>query len=153
MADRDDQQGSSQQVPAAASSRFLDYLGLEFDEMERGRVRAHLVADDRHHQPYGIVHGGVYAAIVETLASIAAALEVWDDGMVVVGVSNATDFLRAHRTGRLDAAAEPVHVGRSQQLWQVTVTRSEDGKAVARGQVRLQNLPADQALDGRPATG
>lgn len=131
------------EVPAAARSAFVEHLGIAFDDVERGRVRAHLIADERHHQPYGIVHGGVYAAVVETLASIAAALEVWDDGQVVVGVSNQTDFLRAHRDGRLDAVAEAVHVGRSQQLWQVSITRANDGKTVARGQVRLQNLPAD----------
>lgn len=140
-------------VPAVMHSPFVDHVGIEFDELSRGRVRAHVDAGTRHHQPYGIVHGGVYAAIVETLASVAAALNVWDQGMVVVGVSNSTDFLRSHREGRLDAVAEPIHVGRTQQLWTVVITRASDGKPVARGQVRLQNLPGEQPLAGRAPAG
>jgi uncharacterized protein (TIGR00369 family) len=70
----------------------------------------------------------------------------------VVGVSNLTDFLRPHREGRVDAIASPVFVGRTQQLWAVEISRASDGKLVARGQVRLQNLT--QLPDDRgPASG
>lgn len=126
-------------------------LGLEWDRLAIDRVSAWLDCDDRHHQPYGIVHGGVWCAVVESMASVGAALRALATGDVVVGVSNTTDFLRAHRVGRVDAVAEPVHVGRSQQLWQVVLTRASDGKPVARGQVRLQQLPADRSLAGRAA--
>lgn len=123
---------------------FVGGLGLVFDGLEDGGVRAHLDCGPAHHQPYGIVHGGVYAAIVETLASISAALDVEAQGKVVVGVSNATDFLRAHRSGRIDAVATPIHRGRLQHVWVVEITRASDGKLVARGQVRLQVLEPDQ---------
>lgn len=115
-------------------------LGLIWDEISRERAVAHMETTERHHQPFGLVHGGVWCAIVESLASMGAAFQPPARGKMVVGVSNTSDFLRSHRTGRVDAIAEPVHVGRSQQLWQVTITRAVDGKAVARGQVRLQNL-------------
>jgi 1,4-dihydroxy-2-naphthoyl-CoA hydrolase len=126
-------------------------LGLVWDTFSLDRVTAHLDCNDRHHQPYGIVHGGVWCAVVESLASFGAALHAAATGSVVVGVSNATDFLRAHREGRVDAVAEPIHTGRSQQLWQVVLTRTSDGKPVARGQVRLQQLPADRSLAGQVA--
>jgi 1,4-dihydroxy-2-naphthoyl-CoA hydrolase len=126
-------------------------IGLSWGSFAVDRVTAHLDCDARHHQPYGIVHGGVWCAIVESMASIGAALRAAATGDVVVGVSNTTDFLRAHRTGRVDAVAEPIHVGRTQQLWQVVITRSSDGKPVARGQVRLQQLPGDRMLTGEPA--
>lgn len=128
-----------------------DTLGIRWDLFSPDRVEAHLEAGAAHHQPYGIVHGGVYCGVVETLASVAAALRVLGDGNAVVGVHNATDFIRAHRTGRLDAVATPVHVGRTQHLWEVVITRAEDGKQVARGQVRLQVISADQALAGAAA--
>jgi len=115
-------------------------IGIVWDELSLHRAVAHIDTGERHHQPYGIVHGGVWCSVVESLASVAAALQVAQDGRFVVGVSNATDFLRSHRTGRIDAVAEPIHVGRTQQLWQVILTRADDGKAVARGQVRLQNV-------------
>lgn len=120
-----------------------DALGLTIDMVSPDRVEGHLVAGPPHHQPYGIVHGGVYCSVVETIASVAGALRVMADGKICVGVSNTTDFLRAHREGRLDAVATPIHVGRLQHLWQVEITR-EDGKVVARGQVRLQVLDADR---------
>ncbi len=127
-----------------ALDRFVvGSLGVVWDTFALDRVTAHLEAGPQHHQVHGIVHGGVWCAVVETMASVAAALRAMPQGRIVVGVSNATDFLRAHREGRVDATAEPVHVGRSQQLWQVVIERASDGKVVARGQVRLQNIDPD----------
>ena len=119
-------------------------LGLELEELSLEHVAAHLDCDERHHQPFGIVHGGVWCAVVESLASIGAAMHAVQQGRQVVGVNNSTDFLRAHRLGRVDCRARPVHVGRSQQLWHVVLDRAEDGKTVARGQVRLQNVDPAQ---------
>jgi uncharacterized protein (TIGR00369 family) len=93
------------------------------------------------HQPYGIVHGGVHCSVIETVASYGAAL--WFSDGQVVGVSNQTDFLRAVREGRLTATATPIHRGRLQQLWLVEI-RDRTDRMVARGQVRLQNLPANR---------
>ena len=118
-----------------------DAMGMVLDLLSPDRVEGHVVAGPQHHQPYGIVHGGVYCSMVESLASIAGAMRVLADGKIVVGVSNTTDFLRATREGRLQGIATPVHVGRLQHLWQVEVAR-EDGKLAARGQVRLQVLDA-----------
>jgi 1,4-dihydroxy-2-naphthoyl-CoA hydrolase len=128
-----------------------EILGLVLDEISLQHVRAHVECGPRHHQPYGIVHGGVWCAIVESLASLGAGVNAASQGKVVVGVANSTDFIRAHRTGRVDALAEPVHVGRGQQLWQVVLRREEDGKVVARGQVRLQGISPEQELAGRGA--
>lgn len=66
---------------------------------------------------------------------------VKDTGKQVVGVSNATDFLRSHRSGHLRVVGEPVHQGRSYQLWQVEI-RTDDhaAKLIARRQARLQNV-------------
>ena len=119
-------------------------LGLVWDRISREEAHAHLEVDDRHRQPYGIVHGGVWCSVVESLASVAAVLRVAGDGRFVVGVSNTTDFLRSHRQGRIDAVATPIHVGRSQQLWQVVLSRAIDGVPVARGQVRLANVDPEQ---------
>jgi 1,4-dihydroxy-2-naphthoyl-CoA hydrolase len=124
-------------------SPFGDLIGLEWDLLSPERIEAHLDIDERHHQPYGIVHGGVYASIVETVGSVGAAVNVHERGKIVVGVNNSTDFLRAHREGRLDVVGTPLHAGRLQQLWAVDITRA-DGKTVARGQLRLQVLDPDR---------
>jgi uncharacterized protein (TIGR00369 family) len=118
-----------------------EYLGLEWDERSPSRMRAHLEVGPRHQQPYGIVHGGAWASIVESVASHGASLAAFEMGIAgVVGTSNLTDFLRSHKEGRVDVVGTPVFVGRTQQLWSVEIIRPSDGKLVARGQVRLQNL-------------
>ena len=132
---------------------FVRGIGLEITEVAVDRVAGVLDAGPQHHQPYGLVHGGVYAAIVETPASFGAAASVAERGDAVVGVSNATDFLRPHRTGRLRAVATPLHQGRTHQLWEVAITREADGKMVARGQVRLQVLPAEAVVATDQAAG
>ena len=103
-------------------------------------VTGHIDAGPAHHTPWGVVHGGVYATAVETACSIGASTAVNGAGQFAVGLSNHTDFLRAHREGRLDVRARPVHQGRTGQLWHCDITR-EDGKLVAQGRVRLQNVP------------
>jgi 1,4-dihydroxy-2-naphthoyl-CoA hydrolase len=114
-------------------------LGFTFDEVGPDRVVLSWTAADQHLQPYGIVHGGVHCAAVETSASVGAALWFAERGQVV-GVSNHTNFLRAARAGdRLVATATPIHRGRTQQLWLVEIRDGED-RQVARGEVRLQNL-------------
>ena len=78
--------------------------------------------------------------MVETFASIGAWMAVRDSGRHTVGVANSTDFLRSTTSGRLDVVATAVYQGRTQQLWEVRMTRAEDGALVAQGQLRLQNL-------------
>jgi uncharacterized protein (TIGR00369 family) len=103
-------------------------------------------------QPWGIVHGGVYCSIVETVASISG--YVWltaNGGGTCVGVSNNTDFLHSVSSGMLRATSSPIHRGRRQQLWVVTIDDDRD-RCVARGQVRLQNLPASVSETRRDLT-
>lgn len=120
---------------------FVTHTGIDITEATAGRVVGRVDVEPHHHQPYGLVHGGVYCTLVETLASTGAALWALDQGMAgSVGVSNSTDFLRGTKDGTLVGEATPIHRGRTQQIWQVVVTRLADQKVAARGQVRLQNL-------------
>lgn len=120
---------------------FVRSLGIEIVEASSERIRGRMAVTPDHHQPYGIVHGGVYCTIVETLASAAGALWAIDQGLSgCVGVSNTTDFIRSTRDGVLIGQATPIHRGRTQQLWEVVVTRENDETIVAHGQVRLHNL-------------
>ncbi|HUA73048.1 MAG TPA: PaaI family thioesterase [Solirubrobacteraceae bacterium] len=125
-----------------SASEFMRLFEIEFGERGPTRVTGSVAADERHHQPWGLVHGGLYTTIIETFATTGAFEAVKDQGMQAVGVSNLTDFLRPHRSGRLNVEANVVHQGRTQQLWQVEIRRPDDHKLVARGQVRLQNVEA-----------
>jgi 1,4-dihydroxy-2-naphthoyl-CoA hydrolase len=119
---------------------FDNELGLEYIELTADGGRARLEIKNKLLQPWGIVHGGVYCAIIEGLASLSG--QVWlseNGGGHVVGVNNNTDFLRAISSGTVTAVSTPIHRGRRQQLWLITITDDND-RAVARGQVRLQNI-------------
>lgn len=128
-------------TPEALSAPFDRELGLVYTEVTPDGVRAELAVKPTLLQPMGIVHGGVWCAVVESLASVSA--YTWlaaNGGGNVVGVNNNTDFLRAVTEGTAYAVSEPVHRGRLQQLWSVAI-RDAGGRLIARGQVRLQNLP------------
>ena len=125
-----------------SESDFMRLLDIEFEERGPSRVAGSIAADERHHQPWGLVHGGLYTTAIETFATTGAFEAVKDSGRMAVGVANVTDFLRPHRSGRLAVVATPIQQGRTQQLWQVEIRRPEDDKLVARGQVRLQNVEA-----------
>jgi uncharacterized protein (TIGR00369 family) len=132
------------------SGGFFEVIGGRYQELAPDRVVGTLDVGPQHHQPYGVVNGGVYCTMVESLGSMGGAQ--WaaaQEGIVgVVGVNNTTDFIRSHRDGPLRAEATPIHRGRTQQLWQVVVTRDSDGKVVARGQIRLQNVVDPEVIGG-----
>jgi 1,4-dihydroxy-2-naphthoyl-CoA hydrolase len=123
----------------ATASAFVRAVGLAFDEVGPTRVTGTIKLGADHHQRGGIVHGGVYAAAIETAAGVGAGRAAREHGLVAVGVNNNTNFLRPVRTGRVSVLAEPIHQGRTQQLWEVRITDG-DGRLVASGQVRLQNV-------------
>ena len=131
-------------MTSAQASELMELLDIQFEEITVTRVSGSIAADERHHQPWGLVHGGLYTTVIETFATRGAFEAVKARGQHAVGVSNATDFLRPHRTGRLHVLAVPIQQGRTQQLWQVEIRRPDDDKLVARGQVRLQNIDAPQ---------
>ena len=123
---------------------FDNELGLKFIEVTPDGGRAELEINDKLLQPWGIVHGGVYCSIIESLASVSGAVWFAENGAggTVVGVNNNTDFLRAISSGTVTAVSTPIHRGRRQQLWLITITDDKD-RVVARGLVRLQNIPQE----------
>lgn len=122
-------------------------MDLRFVRATRDEVVAEWTVGPQHLQAYGIVHGGVHAGVVETLASVGAALDAAARGQSVVGLENQTSFLRAVREGTLRAVARPLARGRRTQVWEATITDAE-GRAVATGRVRLLALDADAVVAG-----
>lgn len=125
-------------VTIESASHFQEVLGIELVDASEDKVVFTCPIKPEMHQPYGIVHGGVYCSIVESAASMAAAIWLGDKGYVV-GVVNTTNFIRATREGTLTATATPLQRGRTQQLWQVEILDDAD-RLVAHGQVRLANI-------------
>ena len=110
-------------------------LGLEIQRASAGEVLAEWSIAAHHLQPHGVVHGGVYASVVEACCSIGASLAA-PEGKQVVGVENHTSFLRAVRSGRLRARAVPLHAGRQAQLWECAII-DEGERLIATGRLRV----------------
>ena len=136
---------SGTDVAPPPSGTFVEHMRestqYRLHEVSGRRVHASMMLTEAHHQPFGIVHGGVYAFAVEGVASTGANAAVADRGMYAVGVNNSTDFVRPMVEGAVDVIAEPIFQGRTQQLWGVEITRQADGMLLARGQLRLYNRP------------
>lgn len=103
-------------------------LGIEIVEVAPSRVVVRLEVGPMHHQPYGILHGGVSALLAESAASIGAATAA-PAGTSVVGVELNANHLRAMRTGTLTATATPVHTGRRIHVWNVELA-DQDGRMI-----------------------
>ena len=131
--------------PFLESVNFVGHNGIEVTEITADFVTGRVVINENHHQPYGVIHGGLHCTFAETLASAGAAFWAVEQGLAgAVGLSNKTDFIRATTKGVLLGKATPIHRGRTQQIWQVFITREEDGKLAAQTQVRLQNVTSTE---------
>jgi 1,4-dihydroxy-2-naphthoyl-CoA hydrolase len=114
------------QLPDRYSPHGFDSLyGLELTELADGVARGRVVVRDELKQPMGLVHGGVYAAIAESLASIGTAVAVAADGRMAMGLSNQTSFLRPITEGTISAVATARHRGRTTWVWEVEMTNDQ----------------------------
>ncbi len=114
-------------------------LGVEHVELTADKVAVRFTIGEKHLQPFGIPHGGIYCSVHESTASIGAQIWLGTKG-VVVGTNNSTDFIRQAAVGdTITVTATLIHRGRTQQLWHLDSV-NQDGKLIAQGQVRLANL-------------
>ena len=111
-------------------------MGITIVTATPDEVTCEWQVEQKHHQVYGIVHGGVHCGVIETLASVGAALVALPRGQRVVGLENSTSFIRAVRSGKLHGKATPITRGRTTQVWEVSI-RNEEHQLVAQGRVRL----------------
>jgi 1,4-dihydroxy-2-naphthoyl-CoA hydrolase len=110
------------QFPHRARTGFDHLVGLELLECGPEVARGQVEVRDELKQPAGLVHGGVYASIAESLASLGTAVGVWEDGNAAMGLSNQTSFLRPITEGTIHAEASRRHRGRSTWVWEVEFT-------------------------------
>lgn len=146
-------------TPGSDVSEFLNAhldgwstaMGLRYVRASRDEVVAELTVGPQHLQIYGIVHGGVHAGLVETLASVGAALNGVERGQAAVGLENHTSFLRAVRSGVVRGTAHPLTRGRRSQVWEVNVHDADD-HLLATGRVRVLCLDPGTEVAGEVVT-
>jgi 1,4-dihydroxy-2-naphthoyl-CoA hydrolase len=118
-----------------------DVLGFELLEANGERCRGRCSVEPRVQQPMGLVHGGAYAALAESMASVATVVAVAPGGSFAVGQSNHTTFLRPVTSGHVNAEGQPRHRGRTTWIWDVDFT-DDDGRLCAISRVALAVRPA-----------
>jgi 1,4-dihydroxy-2-naphthoyl-CoA hydrolase len=129
--------------PVIPLDRSFDALyGLEVLEIDEERVRAQVVVRDELKQPMGLVHGGVLAAIAESITSLATFRAVFPEGSSAQGLSNHSSFLRPIREGTIHAEARRRHRGRTTWVWDVDIS-DDQGRlcAIVRMTVAVRALP------------
>jgi uncharacterized protein (TIGR00369 family) len=126
---------------------WVSASGLKFLKATRDEVIAELEVKSQHLQAYGLVHGGVYCGMVETVASVGAGVDAFHQGRLVVGLENHTSFLHAVRGGFLKAVGKPLSRGRRSQSWEVAI-QDGTGRTVATGRVRLLCFESESPVAG-----
>jgi len=134
-------------IPAVAQINealfgFDHLYGLELLECSESEVRAQVLVRDDHKQPAGLVHGGLYASIAESIASLATGMTVLDQGNTAMGLANSTSFLRPITVGVVHAHAIRLHRGRTTWVWDVSFS-DDDGHlcALTRMTIAVRPLP------------
>ncbi len=141
--------GAGAALPDGSAS-IHELLDVEIIEAGPERVVMRLPVDWKVHQPYGILHGGVSALLAESAASFGGALAA-EPGRSVVGIELNASHLRSVRDGHLTAEATPVRVGRTIQVWRISLT-DDDGRAIceARCTLSVVGAPGDAPGAVRP---
>jgi 1,4-dihydroxy-2-naphthoyl-CoA hydrolase len=119
--------------------------GLEFLEISDTEVRARVLVRDELKQPVGLVHGGVFASLAESMTSLITAAVVVPEGNMATGLSNSTNFLRPITAGAVNALATRLHRGRTTWVWDVRMSDDADRTcAVTRMTIAVRPLPPGQ---------
>jgi uncharacterized protein (TIGR00369 family) len=137
------------ELPYRAERGFDALYGLEITGYTEETVTGHVLVRDELKQPAGLVHGGVFASIAESLASLGTAIKVIPDGKVALGLSNQTSFLRPITHGTIHAVATVRHRGRTTWVWEVDMTDDDQRLCVlTRMTIAVREAPA-----GGPSAG
>jgi 1,4-dihydroxy-2-naphthoyl-CoA hydrolase len=124
-----------------AVTGFDRLYGLELLAVSETEVTGRVAVRDKIKQPAGLVHGGVYASIAESLASLATYVAVASGGEMAMGLSNATSFLRPVTEGTVHARGVRIHRGRTTWVWDVTFT-DDRGRVCAATRMTIAVRPA-----------
>ncbi len=126
-----------------AMQGFDRLYGLQLLSVSDTEVQGQLTVRPEVKQPAGLLHGGVYAAMAESIASLATAIAVMSEGEMAVGLSNNTSFLRPVTEGTVHAVARRLHRGRTTWVWDVTFSDDQQRTcAITRMTIAVRPAPA-----------
>ncbi len=105
---------------------MMEHLDIEFTGVGSDFITAKMPVDKRHHQPYGLLHGGASVVLAETLGSVAAHCSVDIQKQFCVGLEINANHIRSVKSGYVHGKASPVHIGKSTQVWAIEIKDDQD---------------------------
>jgi 1,4-dihydroxy-2-naphthoyl-CoA hydrolase len=133
--------GAEVEVEEVGQSNFDVTIGTEWINLDPADARARIAMRDELRQPYGILHGGVYSSLIESLCSYATAAAVWEDGNIAMGQAIEVSFLRPVTNGHAEARAVAKHRGKTTWVWQVEIV-DDDERLCAVAKMTMAVRPA-----------
>lgn len=110
------------QLNEMSKNTMMEHLDIEFTAIGKDFVEAKMPVDHRHHQPYGLMHGGASVTLAETLGSVAAHCSVDASKQLTVGLEINANHIKSVRSGYVYGKATPIHIGKSTQVWSITIS-------------------------------
>ena len=121
--------------------RTLDFpldqkMGFVMHELTATRVVGSIPVEGNT-QPFGLLHGGASAVLVETLGSMGAVVHGWPDNRAAVGVDLNITHIRSAMQGRVTGTATALHLGRRTAMYEVEIV-DDEGRRTAIGRLTCQ---------------
>ena len=135
--------GAGADIEDVGQSNFDTHIGTEWINLDPEDARARIAMRDELRQPYGILHGGVYSSLIESLCSYSTAAAVWEDGNIAMGQAIEVSFLRPVTEGHAEARAVAKHRGKTTWVWQVEIF-DDDERICAVAKMTMAVRPAPQ---------
>jgi uncharacterized protein (TIGR00369 family) len=129
-----------EQLNATLNNTIGEQLDIRFESFDDDSLSASMVVDARTHQPYGLLHGGASVVLAETLGSTASYLCIDSSRFYCVGLEVNANHLRGLRSGRVNAVARAVHLGRTTHVWDIRLS-GEDGKISCISRLTMAIVP------------
>ncbi|MEQ8927905.1 MAG: hotdog fold thioesterase [Fulvivirga sp.] len=130
---------SVESINAMSKNTLMELLDIECIEVGDDYIKAKMPVDSRHHQPYGLLHGGASVVLAETLGSVAAHCSVDSTNFYCVGLEVNANHIRSVRSGYVYGVTTPIHLGKSTQVWEIKIT-NEEGKLVCISRITIAIL-------------
>lgn len=118
-------EATPEELNAMCKNTLMEHLGIVFTKVEGPHITATMPVDHRHHQPYGILHGGATVSLAETVGSVSAHTAV-GAGAYTVGLEINANHIRSVRSGLVTGVSTPIHIGKSTHVWEVRITDEQD---------------------------
>jgi uncharacterized protein (TIGR00369 family) len=134
------------QLNEICKNSFVDHIGIRFTQYDGERIAGEIEIANHHMQPGGVVHGGVYLSIAETVAGAGSQLMVMDEGKTAYGVTVNSQHIAPVTSGKITATGKLIHKGIFKHTWDIEIT-DKSGKLISISRVTNSIKPIDPKID------